>query len=213
MPRKLTHDEYIAKAKAVHGDMFGYERAVYVHSNTDITITCKTHGDFQIRPAMHLRGRGCMHCGKIKARPFDTLDEFILKARKRHGHLYDYSNVVYSGADAPVKIRCLIHGSFDQVAGSHVAGAGCPKCAKEYVVSKIRGSTESFITKAQAKHGTKFDYSKVQYQTCDVLVTITCNIHGDFQRTPQAHLAGSGCPQCMKVLRAEKRAKKKIDEQ
>lgn len=46
-------------------------------------------------------------------------------------------------------------------------------------------------------HGTKFDYSKVDYICMKEKVTIICSKHGDFLQTAHNHLTGSECPSCM----------------
>ena len=43
---KLTTEEFIAKAKAVHGDRYDYSKVKYVDSKTKICIICKEHGEF-----------------------------------------------------------------------------------------------------------------------------------------------------------------------
>lgn len=53
---------FIEKARAVHGDLYGYDRVVYVRSRDKVAITCKKHGDFEQIPNAHLSGRGCPSC-------------------------------------------------------------------------------------------------------------------------------------------------------
>ena len=43
---KLTTEEFIAKAKAVHGDRYDYSKVKYVDSKTKVCILCKGHGEF-----------------------------------------------------------------------------------------------------------------------------------------------------------------------
>ena len=62
--QKLTTAEFIEKARTVHGDRYGYDKASYAHSQTPVIITCKLHGDFSQRGANHLRGQGCPMCGR-----------------------------------------------------------------------------------------------------------------------------------------------------
>lgn len=58
-------------------------------------------------------------------------------------------------------------------------------------------TTDIFIQRAIAKHGNKFDYSKVEYKDCDTNVLIGCPIHGEFTQTPYMHLTAThGCPKC-----------------
>lgn len=57
-------------------------------------------------------------------------------------------------------------------------------------------TTESFIKKAGAVHGSKYNYSDVVYTTSQVKVKISCATHGVFTQTPASHLFGRGCPYC-----------------
>jgi hypothetical protein len=55
----------------------------------------------------------------------------------------------------------------------------------------------NFVEKARAIHGTKYDYSKVQYVEANAKVTITCPEHGEFQQSPSKHVnAKRGCQTC-----------------
>ena len=53
-----------------------------------------------------------------------------------------------------------------------------------------------FINKAIAKHGDKYDYSRVNYINSKTKVCIICKEHGEFWQTPASHLYGRGCPKC-----------------
>ena len=55
---------------------------------------------------------------------------------------------------------------------------------------------DTFIAKATAVHGRKYDYSKVNYNNAKTKITIVCNEHGDFQQTPSNHLSGFNCQKC-----------------
>ena len=59
-------------------------------------------------------------------------------------------------------------------------------------------TTEKFINKAIAKHGEKYNYSKVHYVNGETNVEIICPKHGPFWQTPHNHLRGKGCPVCGK---------------
>ena len=60
-----TTEEFIKRAREVHGDKYDYSKADYKNRNTKITIICPEHGEFEQRPADHLRGQGCPNCHKI----------------------------------------------------------------------------------------------------------------------------------------------------
>jgi uncharacterized C2H2 Zn-finger protein len=59
--------------------------------------------------------------------------------------------------------------------------------------------TETFIKKAKEIHGDKYDYSKVNYIKSKIKVIIICDIHSEFQQTPDGHLRGMGCRTCGKL--------------
>lgn len=65
-------------------------------------------------------------------------------------------------------------------------------------------TTEVFISRAKAVHGDRYDYSKVEYVGTKSPVTIICKEHGDFQQTPQKHLAGQGCIKCHRKAMARR---------
>ena len=58
---------------------------------------------------------------------------------------------------------------------------------------------EQFLEKSKLKHGEKYDYSLVKYQSSNRQVSIICPKHGMFQQKPYDHYNGNvGCPICGK---------------
>jgi hypothetical protein len=53
---------------------------------------------------------------------------FINKMIAVHSNKYDYSLLKYKTLLDKVKIICKDHGLFEQTAGAHSMGQGCPKC-------------------------------------------------------------------------------------
>lgn len=62
---------------------------------------------------------------------------------------------------------------------------------------------EIFIAKALKKHGSKYNYSLVDYKNNKTKIDIVCNIHGKFSQIPNAHLSGQKCPMCSDLSRKE----------
>ena len=119
---KLTTEEFIKKAREVHGDKYDYSKVEYVFNKTEVCIICREHDEFWQKPKNHLSGYGCPICsGRKKMRTSD----FIKKARSVHGEKYDYSKVEYNGNSEKVCIICPEHGEFWQRAGEHLKGKGC----------------------------------------------------------------------------------------
>lgn len=58
-------EDFIAKAKTVHGDKYNYDKSKYTRSAKKLTITCQEHGDFLQSPNGHLAGKGCNSCKQL----------------------------------------------------------------------------------------------------------------------------------------------------
>ena len=194
MSRKVTTQEFIDRARAAHGDKYGYAFSVYLSIKTKVSVYCPEHGMFEQTPANHLKGSGCPGCAaESKAH---TSNLFIEKAKEVHGDRYDYSKVDYVNTRNKVVVICPEHGKFEQTPHSHLKGRGCIRCRVENVGKLNRSNTNSFIVRAIKTHNNKFDYSKVEYKTIREKVIIVCHEHGDFEQTPHSHLKGRGCPGC-----------------
>ena len=124
-----------------------------------------------------------------------TQEEFIEKAKLKHGDKYDYSDTFYINANTKVRIICNEHGKFEQRAYSHLT-KGCIKC----FFNNKKSNTEDFIEKSINIHGDKYCYSLVKYKSVTTKVKIICKIHGEFLQTPNNHLNKQGCYKCKNNL-------------
>ena len=194
--RKITTDEFIAKAKLIHGDKYDYSKVEYIGALKKVCIICPDHGEFLQTPNNHTQGQGCPKCkgDKIRERFSSSKEEFIKNSRKVHKDKYDYSKVNYDGSLTKVCIICPKHGEFWQRPNAHTQGQGCPKCGLQNSREKQASRKEEFIKKARKVHKDKYDYSKVDYVNAMTKVCIICPDHGEFWQRPNAHLSGHGCP-------------------
>jgi len=55
-------EEWIKKAKGIHGEKYGYDYVDYVGAHTPVKIECFLHGFFDQTPHNHLQGKGCSGC-------------------------------------------------------------------------------------------------------------------------------------------------------
>lgn len=175
---KLTTNEFIIKAKNIHGDKYDYSLVDYSNSHNKVKIICPKHGEFEQLPYGHLNGFGCSNCGYNRA-------NFIENAKKLYGNNFDYSLVDYKNAYTKIKIICQKHGEFEQFPQSHL-DCGCVLCNRE----------NEFIQNAKLIHNDKYDYSKVKYVDEYTNVKIICPIHGEFEQLPKYHIRGNGCKKC-----------------
>jgi hypothetical protein len=203
MSRRLTNEEFIVRARKIHGDTYDYSKVEYVSAHTPVTITCSSHGDFPQSPVNHWSGSGCPTCGREQTRGklSMTKEQFIERAREVHGDTYDYSKVEYVNTHTPVTITCESHGDFPQSPAMHQSGQGCNACGIESAKRKMSMTQEQFIERSKEVHGDTYGYSKVEYVNSHIPVTITCRTHGDFTQRPFKHLLSQGCPTCAGNLR------------
>lgn len=193
--KRLTTEEFIEKARKVHGDKYDYKLVNYQNATTKVIIICPEHGIFEQRPGLHLQGNGCPKCAKKLK--YYGIEDFIYKANKIHNNKYNYSKVVYTGTRNLVTIICPIHGEFQQKPCNHLQGKGCPKCKNDKLHTIFSFDTQTFIQKAKLIHGDRYDYSKVNYFNSRTKVCIICPEHGEFWQIPSDHLNGHGCPKCI----------------
>ena len=52
--KKLTTEEFIAKARAIHGSKYDYSKVNYKNTRTKVCIICPEHGEFWMKPNDHL---------------------------------------------------------------------------------------------------------------------------------------------------------------
>ena len=150
---RSSKEEFIKKARKVHGNKYDYTKVEYVNNYTKVCIICSkhVHGKFWQRPNHHLKGNGCPKCsGKYSP----TKEEWIASVRKVHGYKYDYSKVDYVNSATKVCIICPEpeHGEFWQTPHSHLRGQGCPKCN----LSHFERSVMNYLN----ENGITYDYQK-----------------------------------------------------
>lgn len=187
-----TTEEFIELARKVHGESYGYDEAAYVNVRTPVRIFCHGHSGFiEQLPMVHLRGHGCARCAGVERL---STEEFIRRANLVHNDRYSYPSIdTMKATKDRIEIVCPEHGSFYQVATSHLTGRGCASCS-----GVKRHTTESFIELAQRVHGDLYGYEDVSYDHAHAKVLIHCKKpkHGPFRQTPDSHLHGHGCPRC-----------------
>lgn len=193
MPKKLTQEEFVAKAQSVHGERYDYSKVVYVNMHTKVCIVCPEHGEFMQLPCDHLQGKGCIECGFIKRakKRMHTNEWFIEKSSQKHNGKYGYSKTEYKGVASKVCVTCPEHGDFWVRAGQHLKGFGCAKCSNRYM------DEDYFKERGAIIHGDKYNYSKVKYINSATKVCIICPIHGEFWQRPNDHICGKGCAKCV----------------
>ena len=154
--KKLTKEEYVAKARAKWGDAYDYSESVYVAGLSPITIRCIKHNHyFTVQAGNHISTKqrrfsaGCPICAQER-----------LTAARALQH------------EETLKRRALRKSSIK---------AQVKKIRSE---KPRKSSQDVFIEKAKAKYP-DYDYSKVEYKDRDTAVALICPKHGEFTITPR----------------------------
>ena len=66
LKQRLNTNDFIEKAKKVHGDKYDYSKVKYTTTNEKVCIVCPEHGEFWQEASSHLRGCGCPVCKESK---------------------------------------------------------------------------------------------------------------------------------------------------
>jgi len=192
----------------IHKNKYDYSKAIYINARTNITIVCKTHGDFTNTPDNHLKGHGCSKCGHAISKKKQTLrlrkngnktlskSEIIENLKITHNNKYDYSISNILSFESDIEYICPNHGIMKQSLRRHFNGKECYKCANDTNGLKKRSNADVVIKKAREVHGDKYDYSKVKYTKMTEKCTIICDCGNEFEQLFSSHLNGRGCPKC-----------------
>ena len=159
-----TTVEFIAKAVAIYGSKYTYERSRYTDSKARITVTCSIHGDIITTPNAFLDGHGCMRChttGMIL-----TTDDFVDRAQKLKLGNYDYSRTIYVKSLRNIEILCRTCGKyFWQLPHNHLNRCGCPHCNQ----SREQREIAAFISQ----------YATVRPNARDVITPFEIDVYAD----------------------------------
>lgn len=197
---KLTNEEFIKKAKQVHGLKYDYSETIYQHSLVKLKIICPKHGPFYIKPSNHVNNKqGCSICGSESTgeKQRIPIKKLLKQIKDKEGsENFDFSRIKnFKNKKEKVELTCKLHGSFFKSIEDILESKyfGCKKC-------KIKDDTftkDVFVEKSKNKHKDKYLYDKVEYVNAHKSVIVTCKEHGDFSVVPHIHMGKGGfCPKC-----------------
>ena len=160
--KRITWDKFITEAKAIHGEKYEYVKDETITAHGWVKIKCKKHGWFRQKVYSHLQCHGCDKCAREESaqKRSITKEEFLERAKEKHGDKYDYSLVGdIKNNRTKIKIKCNTCGFiFEQKINNHLNGQGCPKCR----VSKLESETEMALKSREIIFDTQktFDWLK-----------------------------------------------------
>ena len=132
MSRRKTNQQFIQEVKEIFGNKYDCSHVEYINAFKKVMFVCNEHGVFWQRPNDILNGHGCPKCGRGKASDKQKIgfDIFVSLAKKLHP-TFEYDEKSYISMGKKVRIKCPIHGWFEQLASDHLRGHSCPECSYE----------------------------------------------------------------------------------
>lgn len=176
-----TTEQFIEEAKQIWGDKYDYSLTEYKGALKKLKIIYDEIV-FEQTAIQHLKG----------VSPENTLtkDNFIRKAKLKHGDKYDYSQVKFINGNTAVMIG--YKGIYYLQKPYHHLSGNCP----ENINLAVKKTLKQFVTEANAVHDFKYRYDESVYISNQTKVIITCPVHGNFSQRPLSHIQGNGCPNC-----------------
>ena len=187
-------------------EYYDFSKFNYISSRQKVTIICKKHGEFQIRPHNFLKGQGCNLCANERRSALNTssTEEYLAKVaeRKLSNPNYDFSKLLYINNRQKVTIICKKHGEFQIRPNNFLNGQSCAKCVNEKRSALNTSSTEEYLAKVAERklNNPNYDFSKFNYIRSRQKATIICKEHGEFLISPNSFLAGQNCAKCAKAV-------------
>ena len=132
MPKRLTTEEFILKAKKIHGDKYSYFTTNYINMDIKVEVYCNLCEEYFLTlPRSHVGNKksGCLSCRKKnRVRNAKILSRFLEKSNLIYAGQFSYFDD-YKDSVTPIKIKCKLHDViFHQTPSHHLHSNGCPAC-------------------------------------------------------------------------------------
>jgi len=193
---KLTTEEFIKKAREVHGDKYDYSKVEYVNSTNKVCIICPIHGEFWQRPSHHLAGHGCARCASDvnAAKMRIWTEEKCHEEASRYSELKSFRTQSEDAYNAALKHHWLKNYTWL----SYKIDVSKPKKKRQSYTQ------DEIIEKLRSIFGDSYSYDKVVYKAMKVPITLVCHEkdtngveHGEFSMRPDNIFSSNqGCPKC-----------------
>jgi len=171
--QRKPQEQWEREVNKKHKNFYDYSLVKYVNDSGKVKIICPEHGIFEQSAGEH-KGHGCQKCGYITMANIyrKPQEQWEQESNDKHKNFYDYSLVKYVNDSGKVKIICPEHGIFEQAAGNHIRGQGCPTCKghkgeikimRHLLENNILIETQKSFPDCKDKGLLKFDFYLPEY--------------------------------------------------
>ncbi len=203
----MTTEEFIQKAKAIHGDKYDYSKVEYVNASTNVRIICPIHGEFLQRPSHHLGGHGCSKC----AAEINAAKMRIWTKEKCHEVASQYTNLYSFRTEAEAAYNASLKHNWlkDYTWLSYKIDMSTPKKKRQTYTQ------DEIIERLRSLFGEKYSYEQVVFKNMKTPITLICHEkdangveHGAFTMRPDNIFSShQECPKCYDDRRSQAQRK------
>lgn len=188
----------------MYGDQYDMALVDYQGNDHEVTLICRHHGLFEIKPRILLVGvshggvhkppHGCWKCCGLQdphEKPVLTAKDFNQKVRR----IYQYKPLTFPikkkiSLSVNVTATCAKHGKITHKAQWWLDGKGCEYCNGAY-------HPKDCFDNARKVHGEKYEYIGEPPRTANGMIHYICPKHGEVEQRYDVHVRqGCGCPKC-----------------
>ena len=172
--KRMTKEEFILKARQIHGWKYDYSKVEYKNNSTKVCIICPEHGEFWQDPTTHINNKaGCPKCSKNYRY---TTEEFLALLPEWIKERYDFSKFEYKRTHDKSIVICPEHGEFKISPHNIRKGVGCPSCSESKLEREVRlylkDNGISFVP--EYKHNKDFHKQAIDFYLPKYKVGIEC---------------------------------------
>lgn len=128
-----------------------------------------------------------------------TNEEYINQIKRIHSDKdYNFEYINYINNKTNIKIYCNIHKKiFYKRADSFLKSkSDCPNCVIDNK-KKLKKSQNEILISIKKVWGNTYDYTKMNYISANIPITIICKKHGEFKKRIYQHVIDKqGCKKC-----------------
>jgi hypothetical protein len=103
----FTTEQFIKKAKEIHGNKYDYSKVEYKGYDEDVCIICPTHGEFWQTPDSHLQGSNCRMCANNLSKNENEVYDFIVENLGKENVIKSERSILEHGSEIDVYIPSL----------------------------------------------------------------------------------------------------------
>ena len=188
-----------------YGDQYDMTLVDYQGNDHEVTLICRHHGLFEIKPRILLVGishgsvhkppHGCWKCCGLQ----DPSEKHVLTAKEfnqKVRRIYQHKPLTFPikkkiTLSTNVTATCAKHGKITHKAQWWLDGKGCEYCNGAY-------HPMDCFDNARKVHGDKYQYIGEPPRTGNGIMHYICPKHGEIEQRYDVHVRqGCGCPKCV----------------